>query len=294
MILRVLRLPFLLLAPCLFLSLGCADDLHVHDPRPTPKDHADFHAGKVQQFVNAKQPMESILHGEICLELDPDRPAMVELLLKTYREWGLTGHGLQEFQALQSGHPDSAWIAYGLGRLHMERRQYDEAARWFRKAMELDPENPRFLPFLANARIDAGEEEEGLKLLRQLADESPDHLQHRWTLGRALVRTGHAEEAREVLESLEQELPRPDPNVSAALAQALLQLGQYPEAESRIRKIQEQAPHSPELRYQLSRIYLRTGNLSGLDEQILGLKQLYGLAERPEAPPEPSTQPTDS
>lgn len=62
-----------------------------------------------------------------------------------------TDDALKSFNKLQQSEPTNAEVMYYLGRIFIRKFQYDLAARWFRKAIDIDPSAARYRVALCEA-----------------------------------------------------------------------------------------------------------------------------------------------
>jgi tetratricopeptide (TPR) repeat protein len=93
------------------------------------------------------------------------------------------------------------WIFNSLARLHSEAGILDAAERYYRRALDLQPENPSLKNNLAWFLIDHDVDvEEGLRLVEQALDAVPENPYFMHTRGWGLYRTGRPEDALALLE----------------------------------------------------------------------------------------------
>jgi len=98
----------------------------------------------------------------------------------------------------------SAALRLAIAHLHLMKREYPEAARWFEKASVLKPDDPKLREELAKAQIAAGDHEPAIRNLRSLldSDEHKDRTDLRRALAGAYIATGKKQQAREVYHEL--------------------------------------------------------------------------------------------
>ena len=64
--------------------------------------------------------------------------------------------------------PDNLWVYMGVGTAYVALRRYDEAIRWFEKAVDVSGGDPRAKSRLAWAYGRAGRRDEALAILDEL------------------------------------------------------------------------------------------------------------------------------
>jgi tetratricopeptide (TPR) repeat protein len=141
-------------------------------------------------------------------------PVLVGLLLVAVgvREWVLSPDParLASFPAEEiatgtvragsAADPPAELVESGAGYFNLGR--YDEAARFFRAALEHDPEHARAAYLLGLSLALAGESEEAIPHLEKASRLSPEQLKAFWVLANAYLVAGRDEDARAVLEGL--------------------------------------------------------------------------------------------
>lgn len=77
---------------------------------------------------------------------------------------------LAQFQQLVRDFPDSPMGHFSLGKLHLERREYAQAARVLEEAVRLDPQYAAALVSLGDAYAGAGETAKAREVLGRARD----------------------------------------------------------------------------------------------------------------------------
>jgi tetratricopeptide (TPR) repeat protein len=106
------------------------------------------------------------------------------------------GHdAVYHYRTMIRQNPD-VWLAYGnLGWLLSEQKQYDEAMRLFRKALELNPRHFESIRDLGLTYLQMGKPQEAAEWFTRALEFDPDPKAGENRLGNALVRGGRAAEA---------------------------------------------------------------------------------------------------
>jgi len=105
-----------------------------------------------------------------------------------------------------------------LGNLLMDHSRYDEAARWYREALALDPDQPDVLVDLGACLVNGGKATEGLAEFEKALQKDPNHKKALFNKGIALMETGKTAEALAVWEALLKRFPD-DPQLQGLRAQ---------------------------------------------------------------------------
>jgi cytochrome c-type biogenesis protein CcmH/NrfG len=105
-----------------------------------------------------------------------------------------------------------------LGNLFMDHAQYDQAARWYREALALDPENLDVRVDLGACLVTAGRPAEGLPEFERALKKDPTHKKALFNKGVALMQSGRPREAVTVWEDLLKRYPS-DPQLEGLKGQ---------------------------------------------------------------------------
>ncbi len=152
------------------------------------------------------------------------------------------------------------------GRVHLsqgsrERRagRLGRAVAHFRKAVALDPDNPRAHHNLGAVLGELGRHREGLDHLRRAVALGPDQRDPRFDLATALSRLGELEEAAMELSRVLEIDPRDRP---ARLRRALVfaAMGKNESGRDELAELVSQDPHDLESRFNLAAVELRLGH----------------------------------
>lgn len=121
--------------------------------------------------------------------------AAAEMLIELDR----TDDAIQMLESRLTYFDQNSALRAALGHFHIMNGRPDQAARYFRRAALLDPDNVKLHEELALAQLAAGETDAAIKALRQLLrdPEHEDRRDLRLTLARAHQDAGQVKEARE-------------------------------------------------------------------------------------------------
>ena len=150
--------------------------------------------------------------------------------------------------------------------------KHAEAVAEWRKAVPMDPDNPKARTDLGIALLGTGAREEALAEFRKAVQLKPDFIQARNNLGAALVQLGRPEEAAAELRAI---LERDPTFVEARinLGEALLETGKLDEAVAHFEKVLAVNPGSARVRDYLGQALARQGKPDAASAQWLAAIQ---------------------
>jgi predicted CXXCH cytochrome family protein len=188
--------------------------------------------------------LKEILHGPHQGELVPYYPTVptksdemrLTVALAQVVEGNNTEQGVVQLKAAieaMANPPPKAW--FELARAHHRLKQYGEAARWFRVAVERDQQNPVVRVAFARSLLESGEPRAALEQLRRAQELEPDNPRTLADLGAALVLVKEFDQAAGVLKRAIM-LDADIPVAHNSLGSALLGLGSGNEAMAAYRE----------------------------------------------------------
>lgn len=278
-------------------SMALTDSV-VHRVPRLPDAH--FQRGRVlselKRFESANQSYRK------ALDLDPDyRGAWYNLGNNAYRQQDYQ-EAVNFYQRAQKKHPsantlvalgwtyvaqgktDSARYAYEraidhdslhalaharLGQLYANEGNYKKALVHSRRALKLEPKNPKFRYAVGNQLLQFGRPEKAVDHLKTAVEQRPWHQGAHYNLGQALTRLGREEEAEKYLaeaDSLEQQQSKierlrsnakdaPDePGRWVTLGKALRQSGRLKQARKAFSVALYLQPRNPALRNEIAKL----------------------------------------
>jgi cytochrome c-type biogenesis protein CcmH/NrfG len=114
---------------------------------------------------------------------------------------------LKALESLAARDPQSVSARVELGNLLMDHARYDEAARWYREALKLSPDQPDVIVDLGACLVNGGKAAEGLVEFDKALKKDPNHKKALFNKGIALMETGQPREAVAVWEALLKRYP---------------------------------------------------------------------------------------
>ena len=157
----------------------------------------DFDTRPVQSAFTARKP--SIKQ----LRYNYDRNQSISnkiLLARALCESGEFDEAGRLFEEVRSFDRENREALHGLGRCNVGKKNYDKAAEYLRKVIEMEKSFEDYEPWfdLATSLWESGKAGETVSLLRELVASSP-RIRHETTLAEYLIKTGEKEEARGLL-----------------------------------------------------------------------------------------------
>ena len=113
---------------------------------------------------------------------------------------GARDAAVKEYELLVTQQPKNAVALNNLAWLYFESKD-SRAADLAQRALAEAPENPAILDTVGWIRVQQGQVEQGVQLLRQAAEKAPREAEIRYHLGAALARSGDMARARQELEA---------------------------------------------------------------------------------------------
>jgi len=103
---------------------------------------------------------------------------------------------IKEFQETARLAPDSPLAQYWVGKVYFYNQERDQAEKAFKKVLEIDPKNYHALAMLGKIdSFDRAKLDQAQQYLQQAIDESPDHLEAHFDLGRVFAMKGDRQQA---------------------------------------------------------------------------------------------------
>jgi tetratricopeptide (TPR) repeat protein len=201
----------------------------VEAAKALPKDHA-IQMVYAQQLADMGQVDQGIALAKAQLtgtasDLDVrERFAEFYIRLKRFKD---ASEQLDKAETMVSKPEEKLYMFFLRGEFYDRQKMYDQAEAQFRKALEIDPQNPAVLNYLGYMLADQGEKlPEALKMIRQAVDLEPQNGAYLDSLGWVYFKTG-----------------------------------QYAEAEENLRKANERINTDPTVHDHLGEVYEKTGKL---------------------------------
>lgn len=142
------------------------------------------------------------------LKIDPKCREAHQGLARIFTKMGDYDKAFETYEQALAQYPKEAELWYDLGMCHNQRKRWDKSADCLQKALDLDPENRRYMQTLGFTLARAGRPEESLPHLRLSMGEALAH----YNLARMMQHVGQPETCRRHLLLALQA----DPNLGAA------------------------------------------------------------------------------
>ncbi len=112
----------------------------------------------------------------------------------------------------------NAQVRVELGNLYMDHSRWDDAVRWYREALVVNPNQPDVLVDVGACLVNSGKPGEGLAEFERALQQSPNHKKALFNKGIALMESGRPKDAVVVWENLLKRFPD-DPQLQGLRAQ---------------------------------------------------------------------------
>lgn len=232
----------------LLLSAGLLDDLGQYDLsvetyRKVPQNSPDYHAaelGRAEALRRAAKPDAAI---EVLERLAKDYPTLPLVhsslgdLLRQQEDYAAAVVAYDKALELTEEGAGSRWfLLYARGICHERLKQWELAEADFRKALELNPDQPQVLNYLGYSLVEKREKlDEALSMIERAVAARPDSGYIVDSLGWVLFRLGRYDEAVGHMERAVELMPV-DPVVNDHLGDVYWAVGRAREAEFQWRR----------------------------------------------------------
>ncbi len=125
---------------------------------------------------------------------------------------------VKALESLAARDKGNAQVRIELGNLYMDHQSYDEAARWYREALVVNPSQPDVIVDLGACLVNGGKAKEGLAEFEKALAQAPNHKKALFNKGIALMESGRPKDAVAVWEDLLKRFPD-DPQLQGLRAQ---------------------------------------------------------------------------
>ncbi|WP_371255971.1 tetratricopeptide repeat protein [Ruegeria sp. 6PALISEP08] len=213
-------------------------DLAVAAYRTVPADSNDHHAAELGRAEVLDRSGKTDAAVEVLQNLatqDPDLPGVHVALADLQRRQENYQAAVTSYDtaiALTDNAAGGNWfLHYARGISHERLKQWDEAEADFRRALELNPDQPQVLNYLGYSLVERKEKlDEALDMIQRAAAARPDSGYIVDSLGWVLFRLGRYDEAVEQMERAVELMPV-DPVVNDHLGDVYWAVGRAREAE---------------------------------------------------------------
>ena len=241
----------------------------------------DANAGQTQ----AEDLSKAIEQFEAIQKLQPYDVSSALWLARLYRFENKHDEAEKVLRGVLARNPDSEQALEQLSQLLIDGGRYNEAVQLLQQAAS-DGASPEIFDLLGDAYSQAKDYANAEKAYRQAVDEDPDEPSHRHGLAQALTSQDKYAAALEQYKKLAELEPGTAENY-LRMGQLYRRLGKYDQAESALLRAKQLAPGSLEVLYSEALLYEDQGRFADaakiLSDAITGLKNQSGNEENPSA-----------
>jgi len=218
-------------------------DLAAEAYRKVPTDSSDFHAaelGRAEILVQSGKPDAAIEVLENLAARQPNLPSVHVALADLQRRQENYAAAVTSYdraiELTETGSGGNWFLHYARGICHERLKAWDKAEADFRRALELNPDQPQVLNYLGYSLVERQEKlEEALDMIERAVAIQPDSGYIVDSLGWVLFRLGRYDEAVEHMERAV-ELMAVDPVVNDHLGDVYWAVGRTREADFQWRR----------------------------------------------------------
>nr|WP_254444964.1 tetratricopeptide repeat protein [Ruegeria atlantica] len=227
----------ILLSANLLDALG-QHDLAVDAYRMVPADSSDYHAAELGRAEVLSRSGKKDAAAEVLQTLAAQNPGLPSVhvaladLQRQEEEYKSAVASYDRAIELTEGNSGANWfLYYARGISHERLKQWDQAESDFRRALELNPDQPQVLNYLGYSLVERREKlDEALEMIERAVAARPDSGYIVDSLGWVLFRLGRYHEAVEHMERAVELMPV-DPVVNDHLGDVYWAVGRAREAE---------------------------------------------------------------
>jgi len=150
--------------------------------------------------------------------------------------------------------PDLAEANVGLGWAHFYKEEWEEAFKFYKRALDLDPTNPKINYHVASFFNDIGLYNNALEFYLRAIEIDPVSQKYREYCARCFMKLGKYEEAAEILRPALKQVPD-DSNIQLLHARQLIMMEKFDEAEKVIAGVEKKNQDLPDIQYTRAYIY---------------------------------------
>ncbi|WP_170529979.1 tetratricopeptide repeat protein [Ruegeria arenilitoris] len=218
-------------------------DLAAEAYRKVPTDSSDFHAaelGRAEILAQSGKPDAAIEVLENLAARQPNLPSVHVALADLQRRQENYAAAVTSYdraiELTETGSGGNWFLHYARGICHERLKAWDKAEADFRRALELNPDQPQVLNYLGYSLVERQEKlEEALDMIERAVSIQPDSGYIVDSLGWVLFRLGRYDEAVEHMERAV-ELMAVDPVVNDHLGDVYWAVGRTREADFQWRR----------------------------------------------------------
>ncbi|WP_170438500.1 tetratricopeptide repeat protein [Ruegeria arenilitoris] len=219
------------------------NDLAAEAYRKVPTDSSDFHAaelGRAEILAQSGKPDAAIEVLENLAARQPNLPSVHVALADLQRRQENYAAAVTSYdraiELTETGSGGNWFLHYARGICHERLKAWDKAEADFRRALELNPDQPQVLNYLGYSLVERQEKlEEALDMIERAVAIQPDSGYIVDSLGWVLFRLGRYDEAVEHMERAV-ELMAVDPVVNDHLGDVYWAVGRTREADFQWRR----------------------------------------------------------
>jgi tetratricopeptide (TPR) repeat protein len=224
--------------------------------------------GLIQLYAAQQQPDRALklLDGE--LKLAPESGAVRRLVASTALRAGKLDLAAQQYEWLRSNDPKSVEAYASLGNVYQLRGDLIGALSSYRKALELEPNNPRIIAEIAFLETASGQQVEAIANLRRQLAINPEDTTAQNNLAFELAESGtDLDQASALAEKAQRKAPT-NPGIADTLSWVYVKKGLNDSAIQILDGLVKRYPDEPAFRYHLGVALLQKGSLGEAKTQF--------------------------
>lgn len=221
-------------------------------------EHPAVQFRMADHLANLGRQEEALVYYDKLIHHDPKNPAFRRGRAGVLYELGYVDEAMAEWRVLAALETPDEKSMISLGWASWKSQDFDEAGKYGSMLVELEPNNPRFLKFLASIRLEQRNPKEALKLARRALGASANDREATLLLAKALFHLQRDKEAIKVMEGLLARYPD-NQSIQFHMADFLAQLGRPEEALTHLERLVKESPANRAYRRRRAVVYYELG-----------------------------------
>lgn len=224
---------------------------------------------------------QAIHHLEDAIRLDPSKENSYLALADLFEQSQNFAEAVKTLKQGRINLPNSTALLLALGSDLIRTQEYNDGIRILRDLLGQSPDHDQAYLSIADAYRQMGNPEQEVQALRDLVLRNPNYPMIHVLIARAMLASAHANYSKVLDELAEAEKSAPlDPEVFYLRGKVYIAMNRYDDAVGALRRSIELRPMETGPYYQLARIYQKLGETSLAAEQFQRVKYLESASTK--------------
>lgn len=204
-------------------------------------EHPGVQFRMADHLQNLGRLEEALVYYDRLVHHDPRNPAFRRGRAGVLYELGHVEEAMEEWRVLASLPTPDEKSMINIGWASWHGKDFEQAGKYGSMLVELEPNNPRFLKFLASIRLEQKNPEEALKLARRALGAAGNDRDASLLLAKSLFHLQREDDALGVMKGLLERFPD-NASLQFHMADFLAQMGRYEDALLYLERLVKETP----------------------------------------------------